>query len=441
MGKRLGIRREDKSELERRAPLTPDDVAALIQEHGITVSIQPSDSRIFPDQAYSDAGATVIEDLTDCDLIVGIKEVPGERLIEGKPHLFFSHTHKGQSYNMPLLEEMLKKQVTLLDYELVTDDSGRRLIAFSYQAGQAGMINSLWSLGQRLSVKGIDTPLSALKQAIRYEGGLDEAKAAIHEVGNTLREQGLPNSVSPLIIGITGEGRVADGARDVLAVMNPIELTSSQLLDDDLISSLSDREIYVVPFHMEHFLERADGGNSFDFSEYVEHPERYRSVFSRFLPHLTVMVNGIYWDERYPKLVTLADVKSLFESGEPKLTVIGDVTCDVDGSVETTVKAALPDNPVFVYDPASGTIRDGFEGDGLLMMTVDILPSEIPETSSVHFGEMLRPMIPELLAIDFSRNFDQLELPAAFRQAVISHQGKLTPNFDHLHEYLPGSND
>ncbi|MFH0882699.1 MAG: bifunctional lysine ketoglutarate reductase /saccharopine dehydrogenase family protein [bacterium] len=435
-GKHIGIRREDKSELERRAPLTPNDVAELVRDHRIQVSIEPSDTRIFPDSAYREAGATLTDDLSDCDLIVGIKEVPVERLIDGKPHLFFSHTAKGQPYNMPLLASVLMKNVTLLDYELVTDEDGLRLIAFSYQAGQAGTINSLWALGQRLLAKGIDSPLTTLEQSIRYQGGLAEAKEAMHRVGDQIHKQGLPAAVSPLIIGITGEGRVAGGARDVLDVMNPVELTIEQLQDGEALAGLSGHEVYVVYFNMEYFLERIDGGDGFDFDEYTQHPERYRSNFSRYLPSLTVMVNGIYWDERFPKLVTLDDAKRLYTDDDPKLLVIGDITCDVGGSVETTVKATLPDNPVYVYLPETGQIRDGFEGEGLLMMTVDILPSEIPETSSVHFGAMLKPLLPALAEVDFSQPFDKLELPPAFRLSVIAHQGQLTPPFRYLLHHL-----
>jgi len=435
-GKRIGIRREDKSELERRAPLTPPDVADLIAEHDLSFTVQPSPVRVFTDQEYREAGATLSNDLSECDLIVGIKEVPLDSLVPGKPHLFFSHTAKGQSYNMPLLAKILKDKITLIDYELVKDDRGMRLIAFSFQAGQAGMVNSLWSLGQRWLAKGMKTPFAMLKQARMYEGGLPEIREVLREVGDEVRSQGLPEACTPLIISITGEGRVAAGAHDLLDELRPVTITPEKLLDEEYIASLSQKQVYSVSFHMADFLERVSGEAGFSLDEYLQHPELYRSKFTAYLPYLTALVNGIYWDDRFPKLVTLDDVANLFAENDPKLQVIGDVTCDVGGSIETTIKATLPDDPVFVYDPATGDTVDGFEGNGLQMMTVDILPTEIPRESSAHFGSVLKSHLAEVAKADFSQTLSATGLPPEFIPAVIAHKGALTPEFEYLQSYL-----
>lgn len=434
---RVGIRLEDKSEWERRAPLTPSDIREMRTRHGLEFTVEPSTVRIYSDDEYEKAGAEIKMGLDACDLIVGIKEVPKERLVPGKPHLFFSHTIKGQSYNMPLLQEILDKRITLIDYEKVTDDLGRRLIAFSTQAGQAGMINSLWSLGMRWRELGIETPFTTLKQALQYPTGLEEPRRAIREVGEQIREHGLPQAVAPLVIAITGIGRVSSGAQDILEEMEPVTLKAKDILDPKIMSSLSRHEVYKVVLDMQHFLEHVDGSKGFDFDEYLEFPERYRSRFNDFLPFLTVIVNGIYWESRFPRLITRDEVEALFSSiPQPKLTVIGDVTCDPEGSIECTLEATLPDKPVYVYHPTRRDFSYGFDGDGLLMMAVDILPTEIPLTSSVRFGSKLKPFLPSLAKTDFSKSFEELQMPVEFKRAVIAHQGVLTPDYEYLKEYL-----
>jgi alpha-aminoadipic semialdehyde synthase len=432
---RIGIRYEDKSDEERRCPLTPDNIAELRQAHGLDFIVEPSPNRVCPDEAFEEAGAEVTRDLARCDLIVGIKEVPVERLVANVPHIFFSHTIKGQEYNMEMLQAILDKGITLLDYERVTDDDGGRLIAFSTQAGQAGAINTLWSLGQRLKAKGRQNPFASLKQARHYDS-LEQAKEAIQEVGVTIREEGLPEGLSPLVIAVTGIGRVSTGAQELLDPIGAITLVPEDLLDADKRATLSPNAVYKVVLDMEHFLVRADGTPGFDFHEYLAHPWRYVSRFADFLPHLTAIVNGIYWEERFPRLVTVEDVETLFAQGEPKLQVIGDVTCDPEGSIQVTLEPTEPSDPAYVYNPADGKIRYGFDGDGLLVMAVDILPAEIPEESSRAFGEMLTPWLPELAKTDYSAPFDQLELPDEWRRAVIAHQGELTPAYEYLYASL-----
>ena len=434
---RIGIRLEDKSEWERRAPLTPDDIRELRTRHGLEFTVEPSSARIYPDSEYEKAGAEVRMGLEECDLIVGIKEVPVPRLVPGKPHLFFSHTIKGQSYNMSLLQEILDKKVTLIDYEKVTDERGMRLIAFSTQAGQAGMINTLWSLGQRWREMGIETPFANLKQAMTYPAGLDHPRKAIREAGEQVREHGLPASISPVVIAITGIGRVSSGAQDILEELEPIELKPKDLLNPETMSHLSHHEVYKVVLDMQHFLLHSDGSTSFDFDEYLEFPERYHSRFMEYVPCLSAIVNGIYWEPRFPRLMTRDDVAALYTDGKsPKLTVIGDVTCDPEGSIECTLEPALPDKPVYVYNPETGSISYGFDGQGLLMMAVDILPTEIPMTSSIRFGSKLKPFLPAIARADYSEAFVNLDLPDEFKRAVIAHRGELTPDYLYLKKFL-----
>jgi saccharopine dehydrogenase (NAD+, L-lysine forming) len=199
----LGIRREDKNAWERRAPLMPEHVGRLIADHGVGVRVQPSTIRAFPDEAYAAVGATVAEDLTPCDVILAIKEIPVDALLAGKTYLFFSHTIKGQARNMPMLARLMELGTTLIDYEPITDDAGHRLIFFGRFAGIAGMIDTLWALGRRLESEGLSSPFAEIRPAHRY-ADLDEARAAVAEAGRKIARDGLPNTLHPLVVGVSG---------------------------------------------------------------------------------------------------------------------------------------------------------------------------------------------------------------------------------------------
>jgi alpha-aminoadipic semialdehyde synthase len=207
----IGIRIENKDQTERRAPLTPAHVKKVVAEYGVEVLLEPSPNRVFTEEEYRQAGAKITSDLNHCNIIFGVKEIPKENLAPGLTYCFFSHTIKAQPFNMPMLKKIMNLGVTLLDYELVKDKKGVRKIFFGNFAGYAGMINSLWALGQRLQWEGINTSLKKIKQAKQYES-LNAAETAVKEVGEEIRRNGLPVSVTPLICGFTGYGRVSCGA-------------------------------------------------------------------------------------------------------------------------------------------------------------------------------------------------------------------------------------
>lgn len=434
----IGIRREDKTELERRAPLAPRHVRTLAQQHPIRFQVESSVNRVFPDNDYAAAGAEIVPELNDCDLIIGIKEVPENRLLAGKPYLIFSHTTKGQPYNMPLLKRILELKCTLLDYELVVDDSGQRLIFFGVQAGQAGMVNTLWSLGQRWKAMGHDTPFAELKQAREYDS-LDDAREAVRAAGRKLHLEGLPPELAPLVCGIAGYGQVSRGAQEIFELLEPGLISADQVLDLDRGDIFQAGGAFMVVFKEEHMVERIDSSQLFNLQEYYDSPELYRANFKQYLPHLTMLANAIYWTPKYPRIVTFEDLEELFTAQNPPvLTVIGDITCDVGGSVESTVKATLPDNPVYVINPRTREVRDGFEGDGMLMMTVDILPSEVPRESTEAFGEMLSPLLPSLINLDPEKPLESTKELGPLQNAIIVYDGELTPGFKYLEERITG---
>jgi alpha-aminoadipic semialdehyde synthase len=426
----LGIRREDKSRWERRAPLAPEHVRQLREQHGVTTVVQPSSIRVFPDAEYRDAGAVIDEDLSSCNLVVAVKEIPTPLLRPGMAYMYFSHTIKGQAHNMPMLRRLVDLGCSLLDHEKVIDDQGRRLVLFGVHAGLAGMIDSLWALGRRLELEGATTPLIRIGQAHTYPS-LAAAEEQLREAGRALARDGLPSSLGPVVIGLAGYGNVSRGAQHVVDLLQPHAVAPEEL------DGLAPGKLYKVVFREEHMVEPAVEGEQFDLQTYFAHPVRFRPTFARFLDHLTVLVNCIYWDARYPRLVTKADLRRLYAQGaSPRLRVIGDISCDVDGSVEATVKTTQPDAPVYVFDPQAERAIDGFEGRGPVIMAVDNLPCELPREATLSFGSALAPFIPGAVTADFGSSFDELRLPAELKRALILHRGTLTPGYEYLDSYL-----
>jgi len=430
---KLGIRYEDKYEMERRVALVPDHVKQLINK-GIEIEVVRSPKRIFKDSEFEKAGARMVDEITDSDVIIGVKEMPVDYFEKNKTYIFFSHTIKGQSYNMPLLHNMMEKEVNLMDYERFVDEDGNRLIFFGRFAGLAGMINSLWSLGQRYAELGIDTPFLKIKQTHHYDS-LDEAKEVISEVGKFIAENGLSDLITPMVIGITGYGNVSKGAQEIIDLLPNQEISPDDLLELSKNKNLPSNVILKVVFEEKHLSVAKDARN-FDLQEYYSSPELFKNQFEKYIPHLTILMNCMYWDDRYPKLVTKDYLEGLFKKGNPKLTVIGDVTCDPDGSIECTHKGTEIEDPVFVYNPLTRQPKMGFKGEGILVMAVDILPSELPRESSQTFSDALIKYIPSIAKVDFNKPFDQLELPFSAKKAMILHNGKLTEDYKYLKEFL-----
>lgn len=408
----LGIRKETKAG-ERRVPLIPAHVAELVRDHGLRVAVQASSTRCHADQAYRDAGADVVETLPPCRVILGVKEIPVDEMQAGSGHLCFSHTIKGQDYNMPMLRGTLHKGATLIDYELIVDRHGRRLIFFGRHAGYAGMVDTLWAFGQRLLSEGIDTSLAPVKRAFEYDSVDAATDHLATVVADRIRTRGVVPEIHPLVVGFTGGGNVSQGAQEILERLPVVEVAPEELPALASNKDISRRAVYKVVF-------RRDA----------------RRDFARHLPYLSILVNGIYWEPGSPKLMTRADMQALWRVGAPKLKVVGDITCDIDGSVECNVRATTPANPVYVYDPETHTSRDGLGGHGPVVMAVDNLPAEFPLDASAHFGDSLFPFVAPLARADFGVPFEHLSLPAAVTGAVVAHGGELAPGFRYLEEAM-----
>ena len=427
----LGIRREDKNRWERRVPLTPEIVRDLVGR-GHEVLVQPAPLRVYPDEQWSAVGARLAEDLAPAGVVLGVKEMPAELFRAGTTYVFFAHVVKGQKYNMPMLKTLLAQGASLVDYEKIVDDQGRRLVFFGRHAGLAGAIDSLWALGRRLESEQISTPFSSLEPAHRYPD-LAAAKRALGGVAEQIRFQGLPPALVPFVVGVSGYGHVAGGAVEILDALGAQEVAVDELPGLLRPGAADPRVIHRVTFKEQHTVEPTAPGGTFELQEYYDHPERYRGTFERHVPALTVLVNCIYWEAKYPRLVTKAFLRELYgQPATPRLRVIGDVTCDVLGSIECNVKVTTPDAPVYVWDPDADRACEGWVGRGPVVLAVDNLPCELPAESSESFAAALGPFVPALLEADWSRPFETLELPRELKDAVIAHRGELTPRYAYI---------
>jgi alpha-aminoadipic semialdehyde synthase len=438
----IGIRKEQKSEWERRTPLTPLQVKTLIEKYDVPVYVQPSEIRAFRDEEYQEAGAIIQDDLSKAEVILSVKEVPEYDIQKGKTYINFSHVIKGQHYNMPSLRKYLELGTNLIDYEKITDEQGRRLIFFGRFAGLAGMIDTLWAFGKKLEHEGIMTPFLDIKQTYHY-GNLKKAEEAIRRAGERIKTEGLDKRIVPLVVGVAGYGNVARGSQEILDYLPIIEISPEELLELRNSGDVSDRHIYKVVFKEQHTVEPIDESKSFDLKEYFSHPEKYKSRFEQYVPLMQILINAIFWTDRNPRLVTRNLMQELYETKrqDTHLRAVGDISIDIDGAIEFTSYATQPGNPVYVFEPLTGETLGGFEGDGVLVLAVDNLPCELAAESSEYFGSVLLPYIPKILDANQCNEFSACEFPSEIKRALIVFDGKLTPDYEYLTNYLAQFDD
>ena len=430
---RIGIREEDMYAWERRVPIVPSDAAAL-RDEGIDLVVQRSSKRAFSEEEYRRAGVPVVENLRGCDRILGLKELPVDAIASDTLYVLFSHTIKGQAHNMPMLARLIERGCTLIDYERIVDDAGRRLIFFGNYAGLAGMIDALWALGRRLSEEGIDSPFAAVRRALDYPD-LKAAEAAVREVGAALVSDGLPEEMSPLLIGIAGYGNVSRGAQEILGLLPVRQLSPEALLAGEAPALVDRHTVGAVVFREEHTVEPRADGAAFHLEQFFADPRDYRSTFERYLPHLDVLMNCIYWTPDAPRLVTKSWARGVGASR--RLRVIGDISCDVEGAVEITLKATEPDDPVYVYDAARDCAIPGVAGDGPVVLAVEILPSELPREASTFFSEILTRFVPSIASASLEGELESSGLSRELQRATIVYRGALSPPYRHLEGHLP----
>ncbi|MCB9302577.1 MAG: alanine dehydrogenase [Lewinellaceae bacterium] len=398
---KIGLIREGKVPPDSRVPLAPDQCVYITQHFPVGIVVEPSPVRCFPDEAYWQKGIPLEEDLSGCDIMMGVKEVPIGLLIPNKTYLFFSHTIKKQAYNRNMLRAILEKNIRMVDYEVLTDDQGRRLIAFGKFAGMVGAHNAIFAYGAR----------TGLYQLDRMKDFLDYAAAK-------KAYQGL--NLPPMKIVLTGTGRVASGAALVLQDMGIQQVSPAEFLhrnyEEPVFTQLGSSD-YVAP----------QNGAPYNRQDFHQHPENYRSIFQPYYQAADVFIHGIFWDNRAPAFFSKEEMRRK----DFRIQVIADVTCDIApvSSIPSTLRASSIAQPVYGYDPITEKETEPYQPNAIDIMAIDNLPSELPRDASREFGsQFIRHILPELL----KENSPMIE------RATISENGELGPHFRYLEEYVRG---
>jgi len=434
MKKVLGIRREDKNKWERRVPIIPEDLKALKESYGIDAIVQPSKIRIYPDDTFKQNGTTINEDLSKANTIFAVKEIPMDLLAAGKTYIFFSHTIKGQAYNMGLLKRLMKLKCNLIDYERIVNEKNQRLIFFSTHAGYAGMIETLFAFGQKMKKKGLDSPLAQIKQAFEYQS-LEDAKAHIKQISSQISEKGLSGALSPLIIGFAGDGNVSQGAQEIIDILPVKEIRPDQLDNIRNQENPDCHTIYKVIFREQDMVKPLSG--EFELQDYYDHPEKYESTMEQHLSKIDILVNCIFWTEKYPRLVTKDYLKNqAISRADTYLSVIGDISCDIEGSIEITKKSTMPDHACYTYFAETDTFEENIPAKGITVMAIDNLPCEFSKESSMFFSNILKAFANDIICADFDESYEKLDLPYPIKKALILHKGQLTSDYTYMEKFI-----
>lgn len=398
---KIGIIKEGKIPADMRVPLTPKQcVEVQAKFPDVDITVQPSDVRVFKDENYSDLGVTVSEEVSDADVLMGVKEVPLDMLIPNKTYFFFSHTTKEQPYNRALLQTIIKKKIRIIDYEGLTNNSGLRIIGFGYYAGIVGTYNGIMAWGKRHKTFDLCSALELKTLA---------------DMATELKKAELPN----IKIALTGGGRVANGVLEVMQMMGIRKVSAADFIDGDF-----DEPVF-AQLMVDDYNKRKDGVIKPATDFYVNYTE-YNSDFMRFAKVADLYISGHFYAEHSPYLFTREDAKD----PEFNIKVVADISCDIDGPVASTLRSSTIDDPLYGYDPISET-ETSFDADGAItVMAVDNLPCELPSVASEGFGdEMIRSVIPQFF------NGDKGDV---LKKATIAQDGMLTEKYAFLQDYVDG---
>lgn len=396
---KIGIIREGKTPPDKRVALTPEHCEHLLATYpNLEIVVQPSQIRCFTDSAYKDLGIPMQKDLSDCDTIIGVKEVPIQNLIPEKKFFYFSHTIKKQPYNKKLLKAMLEKNIHMIDYEVLTNAQKHRLIGFGRFAGIVGAYNGLLTLGKRYNS-------FELKPAHQCEDKV--------ELESELKKIIFPKGFK---IIITGRGRVAHGALEI------IEQVDIQKLDvEDYLNYAGDDPVY-CHIDIDSYVKHKDG-EAFDFAHFRKQPEMYDNNFLRFAHSSDMFIAGHFYGNNSPYFFTREDAKQ----SNFRIRIVSDISCDIDGPVASTIQPSTIADPIYGYNPHTESIDDFDKADVISVMAVDNLPCELPKDASNHFGSVLsESVIPALLGKDET---------GIIERATICKDGKLGPYFEYLSDY------
>ena len=400
---KIALIKERKNPPDRRVVLTPAQAKELLSQYtDLEIVAETSNIRAFTDDEYREAGINVVEDVSDADVLLGVKEVPVDALIPNKKYFFFSHTIKKQPYNRKLLRAILDKNITLFDHETIVDEKGMRLVAFGYYAGVVGAYNTIRTYGKKSGLFDIPRAIDLKDKA---------------ELIKTLKS--IKNLIPPVKIVLTGKGRVGNGAKEILDAMGIKEVAPKSFLQDSF-----NEPVYTqidVDWYNKH-----KEGKAFDFQEFFTHPERFYGDFEKFTKVADIYIAGHFYGEGAPYILT----REHLLAPDNKIKVVGDISCDIDGPVATTIKASTIADPIYGYDPVTGKEVDYKNNKAIACMTVDNLPNEIARDASEGFGQ----------------NFEKYIIPAFFNgdkdgilaRAKMTENGQLTERFKYLQDYVDG---
>ncbi|KAI0031728.1 Saccharopine dehydrogenase-domain-containing protein [Vararia minispora EC-137] len=432
----IGLRQEDPERVwERRTPLPPAMVAKLIEKEGVRVLVQECERRVFPIDDYIHAGAEIHPTLEPAHVVMGIKETPLKTLVTSplpspvvpgrhvpRTHIMFSHTIKGQEYNMQLLSRFLKGgdafhsgvkcppglEARLIDYELLTDENGKRTVMFGFFAGVAGALESLLAMAHKHLQNGVASPFLYIPRP-QTVPSLDDIRSQLRGIGSSIAKYGTPKSLGPCIIGVTGQdnGNVTDGVMSILA-----ELPIQRVKVEDLPALASNPDADLSKVYVAHclppsYITRTDG-SPYERSDYYANPGSYQSHFhSRVAPYLTLFINGAGWAPGFPRLLTTAQLPLA-----TRLAAIGDISCDIGGGIEFVTRATTLSEPTF-------------DVGGVAVMSVDILPASLPRDASMAFSNMAERYVRALVKEYKGERVEDEEALRAIERASVAKDGKL----------------
>jgi saccharopine dehydrogenase (NAD+, L-lysine-forming) len=399
---KIGVLKEEKIPADKRVPLTPKQCRQLLDTYpDIEISVKSSAIRCFSDAMYIAEGIDVVDDLNDCDVLIGVKEVPKESLIANKTYLYFSHTIKEQFYNRELLLKMIELNISMVDYEVLRNKQGKRLLGFGRYAGIVGAYNGFLTYG-------LKSGKYNLKEAHNCEDRI-EMESEISKI-----------KLSNEKIIVTGNGRVGNGIMEIMEKSNIREVSRLEFIQDTF------NEAVFVRLNTMDYNVRKDGSITVK-QEFYSNPELFKSSFMDYAIHADIFIAGHYYSSGSPFLFTREDAKS----PDFNLKVVADVSCDINGPVACTIKPSTIANPIYGYDKQSEQEIDFRNEGAVAVMAVDNLPCELPKDASEDFGnEMLAKIIPSLLISDDEQ---------IIANATICKAGDLTQNFEYLRNYVNGN--
>lgn len=396
---KIGILKETKVPQDNRVPLTPSQCAIVKEENeDIEVYVQGCKNRCYSDDEYRYHGIEIKNDLSDCDILLGVKEIAIEHLIHDKTYFIFSHVIKKQPQNQPLIKAVLKKNIRLIDWETLTNEKGRRLIAFGRWAGIVGAYHAIRMIG-------MGTKMFSVKQM-----------SECHNFAEVQKE--FPKLKFPkLKIVLTGTGRVSNGAAFLLNLVGVKKVSPYNFcyneFEEIVYTQLSSGDMY-----------HREGAEKFDVADFHANPSAYKSNFYPFTKTADVLINGIYWDKRYPAFFT----KEQMKEEDFSIEQIADITCDVapNSSIPSTLKTSSIQQPYYGYNPETEEIVEPFVANAIDIMAIDNLPNELPRDASEDFGNMfMSRILPEF----------KKEESKILQRATIADKGKLTEPYLYLSDY------